>query len=430
MKSNLTILLLCAMLLPQIALAEENMESFMLTNGIKVIYKQTTQHPLASVRLFFKTGTASEKPEQAGLANFTQTLLQQGTKNLNAQEFANQIESLGANFSASTDYDFSAIGITLLDKNFEKALGLLSDAVLNPSFNSAEIEKERTSLLADIKSRRDSIHLTANDAMLKTFYGNHPYSWPQSGKEETVSAFTKENIINWHKSNYTADNALLVITGNVSASDAKTLAEKYFGQMPKSSIKNTDTQAVAPAPSKTELQTSKFKQAFLIISYTAPKLNEPDFLKLKLLNVYLGGRMSGVLFSKVREELGVCYEINSTYPSMKDIGRFSIYAGVDKENVNKTIEKIDDALNFIKINGITDKELEETKDYLKGIYLMDHETIAKEGWYLGYWEMIGKGFAYDQKYIDELSKINAKDLSEVTKKYFGQNRVIVTVIPK
>ena len=213
MKNNL-ILLLCAMLLPQIALAEGNMESFTLTNGIKVIYKQTTQHPITSVRLFLKTGTASEKPEQAGLANFTQTLLQQGTKNLNAQEFANQIESLGANFSASTDYDFSTIGITLLDKNFEKALRLLSDAVLHPAFNSSEIEKERTSLLADIKSRKDSIHLTASDAMLKAFYGNHPYSWPQSGKEETVSSFTKENIINWHKLNYTADKTpLLLSTG-------------------------------------------------------------------------------------------------------------------------------------------------------------------------------------------------------------------------
>jgi len=418
------------MLLPQIALAEGNMESFTLTNGIKVIYKQTTQHPIASVRLFLKTGTASEKPEQAGLENFTQTLLQQGTKNLNAQEFANQIESLGANFSASTDYDFSTISITLLDKNFEKALSLLTDAVLNPAFDSTEIEKERSSILADIKSRKDSIHLTANDAMLKAFYGTHPYSWPQIGKEKTISTFTKENIVNWHKSNYTADNALLVITGNVNTNEAKTLAEKYFSQMPKSGAKTIRTEATIPKASKTEFESNKFKQAFLIISYPAPKINQSDFLKLKLLNVYLGGRMSGVLFSKVREELGVCYEINSSYPSMQDIGRFSIYAGVDKENVNKTIEKIDDALNFIKTNGISDKELKETKDYLKGIYLMDHETIAKEGWYLGYWEMIGKGFAYDQKYIDELSSISAKELTEAAVKYFGQDRVIVTVVPK
>ncbi|MCK9582195.1 MAG: insulinase family protein [Endomicrobiales bacterium] len=429
MKNRL-IYLLCAMLLPQIALAEGNMESFTLTNGIKVIYKQTTQHPIVSIRLFLKTGTASEKPEQAGLANFTQILLQQGTRNLNAQEFANQIESLGANFSASTDYDFSTISITLLDKNFEKALSLLTDAVLNPAFDELEIEKERSSILADIKSRKDSIHLTANDAMLKVFYGTHPYSWPQIGKEETASTFTKENIINWHKSNYTADNALIVITGNVSANEAKILAEKYFSQIPKSATKTTRTEATIPKASKTEFESSKFKQAFLIISYPAPKINQSDFLKLKLLNVYLGGRMSGVLFSKVREELGVCYEINSSYPSMQDIGRFSIYAGVDKENVNKTIEKIDDALNFIKTNGISDKELEETKDYLKGIYSMDHETIAKEGWYLGYWEMIGKGFAYDQKYIDELSNINAKDLTEATTKYFTQDRVIVTVVPK
>jgi len=418
------------MLLPQIALAEGNMESFTLTNGIKVIYKQTTQHPIASLRLFLKTGVASEKPEQAGLANFTQILLSQGTKNLNSQEFANQLESLGANFSATTDYDYSSIGITLLDKNLEKALSLLTDAVLNPAFDELEIEKERSSILADIKSRKDSIHLTANDAMLKIFYGTHPYSWPQSGKEETVSTFTKENIVNWHKSNYTADNALLVLTGNVSTNEAKILSEKYFSQMPKSATITTRTEAITPKASKTELESNKFKQAFLIISYPAPKINQSDFLKLKLLNVYLGGRMSGVLFSKVREELGVCYEINSNYPSMQDIGRFSIYAGVDKENVNKTIEKIDDALNFIKTNGISDKELKETKDYLKGIYSMDHETIAKEGWYLGYWEMIGKGFAYDQKYIDELSSISAKELTEAAVKYFGQNRVIVTVVPK
>ncbi len=170
-----------------------NVETFVLSNGLKVIFKQVTDNPLVTAQLFLKSGSIMETKDSAGLASFTQNLLLLGTKKRNAEQIARDIEDIGANITSDIANDYANLGISVMDSKFEKAMQILSEAVLEPSFPDQEIEKERMNVLAAIKSRQDSISLAADDIFIKAFYGDHPYSWPNVGTIESVKKFKRND---------------------------------------------------------------------------------------------------------------------------------------------------------------------------------------------------------------------------------------------
>ncbi|MFH1369170.1 MAG: pitrilysin family protein [Elusimicrobiota bacterium] len=406
--------------------------TFNLSNGIKVIQKEDSRNPLVTVHVFLRSGIANETEKQAGLSSFTQLLMIKGTKTRNAEKLGIEIEDIGASISSDVDYDFTSVGISLMSSYFGKGIELLSDIVFNPAFDKKEIEKERLNVLAGLKGRQDHIFEVANDEFNSRFYGNHPYSWNESGKSETVSAFKREDFVKWHGIYYVPGNIFMVIAGDVNQKTAKEFAEKYFG-----GIKNTGgfspsaaPQVREPAPKKDVIATSKFQQAYYMIGFPAPALGQPDYATLKVINAMLGSRMSGRLFTELREKLSLAYEVNSFYPSRKQLSRFTVYLGLQKKNLKlaetRTMEILDDLRN----SPVQEEELQDTKNYIKGIFLLDHQTISRQAWYLGWWEAMGMGYDYDEKYLQSLLSVSTADIQNTAKKYFNEKFVQIELVPE
>jgi predicted Zn-dependent peptidase len=404
-------------------------DTFTLSNGLLVLHKEITSNPLVAIDLFLKNGAIDEQPAQAGLANFTQVLLMQGTKTRNSEALAAAIEDIGGNIASDVEHDYSHIGISLLDSHVENAAELLSDIVQNPAFPEDEIEKERRNTLAGIVSRKDQIHNAANDLFNETFYDGHPYSWPDIGRENTVKKFKQKDFIAWHKRYYTAQNAVLIIAGNIGRDRAKALAEKYFASLPKGE-KMALYPVVAKPPSRTVTSRSvKFKQAYLMTGYPAPSLHGREFVTLKILNAMLGGRMTGRLFTELREKLSLAYEVNSIYPTRRELSRFVIYLGLDAKNLELADRRIKELITELKTTPVPEKELEDTKNFIRGVYLLDHQTVERQVWYMGWWESMGMGYTYDQKYLDQLMAVTSADIREAANKIFADNALTVEVLP-
>ncbi|MHB9155071.1 MAG: M16 family metallopeptidase [Endomicrobiales bacterium] len=406
------------------------MNEFTLSNGLKVLHKEVKDNPLVTIQLFLRGGTISETEKEAGLAQFTQVLLTQGTKKRSSEQLAQEIEDIGGSISSDTEHDYCSVGISLMDAHFEKAMDILSDVLLDPSFPADEIEKERENILASLQSRKDQIFYVANDLFNQAFYGTHPYSWPDVGKAETVSKFTREDFIRWHRSQYAARNMLMVVAGNVSVDRAKALAEKYFAPLPRGEAKTSFPRAEAPQRQEIRETTKKFKQAFYLIGFPAPHLGGTDFTALKVTNALLGGRMSGRLFVELREKLSLAYEVNSFYPSRRELSRFGIYLGLERGNLGLARKRIQELLSELKEKGVDEKELSETKRYIRGVYLLDHQTIGRQAWYLGWWETMGPGYAYDDKYLDDLGKVSVADVQKAAQTYFTDRNVQVEITPE
>ncbi|MBN1823215.1 MAG: insulinase family protein [Endomicrobiales bacterium] len=407
------------------------MNESLLSNGSKLIHREIKTAPLATVQVFFKTGIGYEEKSNAGISYFTHMLLFQGTTSMDAAKLSEEIESIGGNVASDIAYDYSYAGITLLSENFDKACSLLSDILTNPAFENDEIEKERYNILASLEARKDRIFNSANDLFLEKFYGpENPYSWPETGKKETISKIKRDDILKWHKEHYTSDGMIVVIFGDIDFETARKSAEKYFGIIAATKGGAKMTKGGGTYAGEHVQRNKKFNQAFIMIGYPSPEIHDHSFAPLKLLNSYLGGRMTGKLFMELREEMGLAYEVSSFYPTRTCTSRFVVYMGLDKKNTEKAKKRIYEIIEEIKQKPIEKKELDETKKYVKGVYLMDHQTVSKQAWYCGWWEIMGKGYAYDDEYMRVLSKLTPGDLKNAANMVFGERPLQVECIPE
>ncbi|MCX5777989.1 MAG: pitrilysin family protein [Elusimicrobia bacterium] len=424
------ILFIIAMMhLTSLALAGGTVTQLTLTNGIHIIHKEVKSNPIVTVQVFITAGIIDEQPAEAGVANFSQIIMMKGTETRSDEQLSREIEDIGAHLSADVDYDFSNVAISVTKGGVHKAAELLADIIRHPVFPATEIEKERTAVLASLKSRHDQIFHTANDQFSAIFYGNHPYSWPDAGKPETVSAMTRETLMDWHRRHYTATHIFIVVAGDISSTDSRTICETYFGDIAPGKTPKPFLNAVPLKPQSDIVPSTKFQQAYLMIGYAAPDVRNSDFCVMKMINALMGSRMSGRLFTELREKMSLGYEVNSFYPTRKTLSRFVIYLGLINENRTRAEKRINEMIAELKTTPVPDQELTDTKNYIRGVYLLDHQTIGRQAWNLGWWEVLGRGYAYDEKYLNDLMSVTPEDIRRVANRYFTGDYFKVEVVP-
>ncbi|MFH1783545.1 MAG: pitrilysin family protein [bacterium] len=413
-----------------------------LHNGLTVIYKQNTSNQIVALDLFIKAGSSRETKEQAGITNFIHHLLLKGTPTRSAQELALEIESIGGVINADVADDYSEAYVIVTSEHFEKAMEILFDTVENPLFLQEEIEKERSLILSQIRSKEDSIFETAFDELNKTLYQDHPYSKPVIGTRETISSITREDIIAFHKDVYKPRNMVLVIVGDVKEKllmSALKNIEKGWKSLPegvddekqinKSEIFNELLPERGEALTKSI--EGKFEQAYMMSAYLVPGISSSDYPPIKVMNALLGGGMSSRLFVNVRDRDALAYEVGSFYPSRKLTSKFVIYLGLDAKNMDKAQKSIEGELNRLKTEKVGEAELTEIKNYLKGVFLVEHQKNQKQAWHLGWYHVLGKGYSYDKTYVEALEKVTPEDILRVAQQYFkDENKVTIKILPE
>ncbi len=407
-----------------------SLNSFTLPNGLTIIHKQTSDHPLVTVQLFLRGSSLLEQPSQAGLANFTQTLMFQGTKSRDAEKLSQEIEDIGASITSDVEHDYCSLGLSLMNTSFPKAMEILSDIIINPAFSENEIEKERANILAGLRSRKDHLSQVASDRFYEVFYGTHPYAWPEAGKPGTITKTTRADIVAWHRDHYTAKNMLMAVIGNVPEDAVRKEAVKYFSAITAGEAFTRYPDPASPKAEKVVKTSVKFQQAYVIMGLPAPAIGGRDFTTLKIINALLGSRMTGRLFTELREKLSLAYDVNSSFPTQRKASRFTIYLGLEKRNVELAKKRINEILTDLTVTPVPQKELEDTRNFIRGVYLLDHQPIHRQAWYLGWWEVMGKGYAYDQQYLEQLMAVTPEDIQNAAKQLFTGNYTTVEIVPE
>ncbi|MCX7940863.1 MAG: pitrilysin family protein [Elusimicrobiota bacterium] len=410
-----------------------------LDNGVIFIHNYNTEQPIVSVVIFIKMGAVYEPLHLTGISELVQATITKGTKNRTAKQIVEEIESLGGEISADSDTDYSTLSISVGSIHYEKAIEILHDVFTNPIFPEEEVEKEKMNIIAGIIARKDRIFNVAIDELLLNIYGKqHPYGRPPERIIRTIRKIKRENLLSWWEKFYGIDNNLrnivIVVSGDVDFLYAKEIIMKYF-----SSIRRTQLPFIQDyklrLKRKYVSRKVHFKQAYLMYGFLAPAVGITDireFLSLKLLNLYLGGGMSGKLFEILREQYSLCYETNSFYPTRILDSHFVFYLGLDHTRVELAKNKIEEIIYLLKDGKIFDeKDLEETKRKFSGRYLLDHQTNARQAWYLGFWEIVGLGYEYDAKYIEDIKTVTLDDIHNTVNKIFSKEKaVVVELIPK
>lgn len=406
---------------------------FRLSNGLKVIYLQTKNDPISAGHIFLPNGTWSEPPAQEGVTVLMLSAVFKGTEKRSARKLAEDTESLGAHINASASHDTSFISCHSIAENFPKALGTMAEVLLTPSFPEEEIEKEKTALLASIKAKKEQISTVAGEEINKRLFGKHPYSRPTSGTVKTVPNLNRRILLERHGKLVIPKNGIFSVASSHPLSEIKKTLEKLFGN---SAWPNTPSHAIkaiseTTAPKRCRVQLpSNFTQAFLMTGYPAAKARSEDFLCLKLLSGILGAGMSSRLFQSLRENLGLAYEVGAYYPTKKGGSSFVFYLGLEEKKIGEAKAEIQKEISKIKAEEISERELTENKNFVKGSFLLDHQTNGQRSYYLGWWEMLGLGAGFDKKFVQEINKITPAQLQKAARKYFSKDSVTVEVHAK
>ncbi len=408
-----------------------------LSNGIVFIHKYNPEIPIVGTLIFLNLGSIYEPENFSGITQLLQSVILKGTQHRTAQQIAEEIESVGGSIGSSADYDYCELSCAVGKQYFEKSIEILSDVFLYPTFPQEEIEKEKMNIIAGIIARKDSIFNVSVDYLLSNLYKGHPYGRLEEKKIKTLRKIKRKDIVSWWEKFYGVDtqknNLVIVVCGDVEYEFAKEIVEKYFSNVKKINLPVVTIKKVEPKNVRVVKKT-KFKQGYLMYGYLAPEINQlniKEYFALKLLNTYLGGGMSSKLFQILREENSLCYETNSFYPTRKLQSHFVIYLGLDAARMDIAKHNIEKIITDLKEGRLFNEEdLQQAKQKFKGRFLLDHQTNLRQGWYLGFWEIMGLGYEFDNKYIDEISKITINDVRETMKKVFTGKNVIVELYPK
>jgi predicted Zn-dependent peptidase len=403
------------------------MKTWRLKNDIEVLFKKTNGANVVCVRIFTPLSTIGENKNNAGIANLTSCVMTKASIERSLKKLADDIDNIGAALSAGTYYDFACIEMSFLSEYFDKAIEILADVIINPAFDAKDIDNEKSNILASIAAQRDSITKTARNHFLKLFYAGTPYSNSVYGNKETILNADKMQMSKWHKDAYNAQNIIISSAGNIDENALKETFEKYFGEIKKEKKFEKPVFDIKRADKEISVFNSKFNQGFIFAGFDADSLFGKRFETLKVVAEMLGGKMTSRLFVELREKLGLAYEVGASYPSKIEKSYFGIYIGLDKKNIDMTLKRIDEILKDFCSKKVSDKEIDDVKNYMKGAYVMNKQTVSDLSYNYGVGQTLGLGYDYNDKYMDRVMKINADDIFEAANETFG-NKPIIAIL--
>ncbi|MFE4810880.1 M16 family metallopeptidase [Peribacillus simplex] len=340
-------------------------------NGVRIVLENIPTVRSAAIGVWIKTGSRNETPELNGVSHFLEHMFFKGTTTRNAREIAESFDSIGGQVNAFTSKEYTCYYAKVMDNHASYALEILADMFFNSTFDGEELKKEKNVVYEEIKMYEDTPDDIVHDLLSKAVYENHPLGYPILGTENTLETFNSDTLKKYVHDMYTPDKVVVSIAGNV---DEKLIqeVENYFG-----SYQGGEERLELVKPSFHENRITRKKdteQAHLCLGYNGLEIGNDKTYSLITLNNILGGSMSSRLFQDVREQRGLAYSVYSYHSSYQDSGMVTVYGGTGTNQLDSLYETIQETLDTLKRDGITEKELRNSKEQLKGSLMLSLES--------------------------------------------------------
>src|SRR6201988_3673371 len=203
-----------------------------LPNGLTVITEQMQHIRSASIGVWLQTGSRDEDAEWNGISHFIEHMVFKGTKHRTAEEIARQVDSFGGNMDAFTAKECICFNVKVLDEHIPTALDILSDLVLNPVFDAADIARERGVILEEIKMDEDNPDYLVHEIFTQNFWKDHPLGKPILGTKETVRRFEQSILFDYYRRFFIPNNMILAVAGNMEHERVVELVAQHFLALP------------------------------------------------------------------------------------------------------------------------------------------------------------------------------------------------------
>lgn len=403
-------------------------EKTVLGNGLTLVSSNMPYSNSVSVAVFVSAGSRYEPKAINGASHFIEHMLFKGTeKRPMAKDVSEAIESVGGVFNAETGKEVTIYWTKVAKVHWELSADVLADILLNSRFDPDEIEKERKVIIEELNMLTDTpqdwVHVLFDD----TIWGDQPIGRDVGGSRETVSALSRDAMLQYLRMRYTPANVVVAVAGALTHAEVVETIDSLLGGW-KAEGTTTEGEPVTVADSpQVKLQPKKTEQAHLCLGYPGLSYLHPDRFTLDLLNVILGEGMSSRLFLEIREKRGLAYDVHSYVNHYRDVGSTVVYAGVDPRRIDKAIQATLMEIEKLKA-PIPPDEISKAKEFWKGRLLLRLEdTRAVASWLGGQQLLLGRILTLDDV-VRSIDEITDEDLVRVANELFVANHVNLAVI--
>ncbi|MBM7644396.1 putative Zn-dependent peptidase [Scopulibacillus daqui] len=397
------------------------------SNGVRIILEKIPSVRSATIGIWVGTGSRHETEKNNGISHFIEHMLFKGTATRNAREIAEAFDQIGGQVNAFTSKEYTCFYAKVLDEHAEYAVNVLSDMLFHSIFDQTELEKEKQVVYEEIKMYEDTPDDLVHDLLSEASFGSHPLGYPILGKEGTLETFQPDDLRSYMNDHYRPENIVVSIAGNVDESLIETVDHIFSSYHVNGCKPNFDV----PEYHYEKLARKKdTEQAHLCIGFKGLSIGDEQLYPLMVMNNVLGGSMSSRLFQEVREERGLAYSVFSYHTSYKDSGMLTIYSGTGADQVEKLSSTILHVLDDLVENGLTEKELKNSKEQIKGNMMLSLESTSSRMSRNGKNELLlGRHRSLDEM-IKKINEVTLSDIHQLTKVLFTQDFSCSVISPK
>lgn len=354
-------------------------KKFQLENGLNVYVVENNEVPIVSAFMLFNVGIVDEPAELQGLADVTVKMISEGTEKQDGKSFIEKLESTGAYIETKIAYESIVISMTTLKENIDPAFSLFSEALLLPAMPEPELNKliqRKVNHLNTIKS--EPYHL-ANEKFNYVLYGAHPFGRSYLSSESFVSRITRNKVLKFYQKYFTARNGHLILSGDISPKEAKSLAVTYFESM-RAGEKNIHDYATPPAKNLLKIHfvgIEGAKYASIRIGSIGLAYNDPIYYKALVMNEILGGYADSRINKNFSGERGWSKKVETRLHFRNKPGPFYFRGEFETDKVDSAIQIVLKEFKKIVETQPAIEELNKAKAFITGSFYLETETAEQ-----------------------------------------------------
>jgi len=402
-----------------------------LPNGATLLAKTTTTTPAVAINLGVRAGSASDPAGEPGSAWLLSRVIDRGTSSRSAAELAEALDSRGITLTITVTRHLFTLACRCLADDFEPVLTLLADILTSPSIPDEELAIRKREVVTSIRQDDDSPAVRASEALMELLYPDgHPYGRRTKGSIPIVESLMRDELLALHGARFAPGELTAVIVGDVEMPRIVDAAGRALGGWQRPAPPPLAIPPVAPASARQRMVIPMMNKAQADIAYGFVTIarTDPDYYAFWLMNNVFGQySIGGRLGDSIRERQGMAYYVSSALDANVAPGPLAIRAGVNPANVDRAVASIDEEIERLVRDGISPKELDDSRKFLVGSIPRALETNAAIATFLQTADFFGLGLDYDARLPDLLRSVTLEQTNAAARRALDTARATVVI---
>jgi predicted Zn-dependent peptidase len=397
-------------------------------NGLTVLQADNPNSRSFCLGIWIKTGSRDEKAGEEGLSHFLEHMLFKGTVSRTVLQLSQEIERVGGSLDAFTTKEHICLFTQVLEHHAPLAFDVIGDMLSRSTFAADQIELEKQVVFEEIRDVMDAPDDVIHDLFASAIFNTHPLGRPILGTIKSVSSFNRSKLLRFARRIFRASNIVISVYGNINRRELGKLCDRYF-QFPDGWVKPRTVKPGHFVPVRKYYRRKLHHQHFCLGGRACSYLEDSRY-PLMILTTFLGGGMSSRLFQRIREEMGLAYNIFTYAEYARDTGLVGTYLAVKPKNASRAIRSILGEFDRVRHGEIRKKEIDDVKEYLKGKILLGLETSAAKMMRLARNEIYYGRQTSEREIIRKINQVTMNDLGDIASELLDpENTSLVSLGP-